>query len=60
MSVYQWSGEAPATRKIKPRVSAVLQPNNTFDYQILMPLQDVIKWNEWTTRPAGRSGYLRL
>ncbi len=49
MSVYQWSGEAPATRKIKPRVSAVLQPNNTFDYQILMPLQDVIKWNEWTS-----------
>ena len=49
MNVMQFSGEMPTTREIKLNISALLAPNNMYDYQILMPLQDVIKWNEWTT-----------
>jgi putative ABC transport system permease protein len=49
LSVYQTMSQTPTTREVKPHVSAVLQPNNSFDYQVLMPLQDVMKWNEWST-----------
>ena len=49
MNMYQMSSQTPSQRKIKLQVSGVLAPNPRFDYQILMPMQDVLMWNEWST-----------
>ncbi len=48
MKIYQWAGETPADRIVKLNVVAVLAPGSAYDYSILMPIEDVIEFNEWT------------
>lgn len=48
MKVHQWSGETPAERTVTLEVVGILAPGTNYDYSILMPIQDVIDYNEWT------------
>lgn len=48
MRIYQWSGENPTNKTIKLNVAAVLAPGTNYDYSILMPIEEVIAYNEWT------------
>jgi len=46
--VYQYSGENPQTKNVKLNVVGVLAPNPNYDYAMIMPIQDVIAYNEFT------------
>ncbi len=48
MRIYQWSGENPANQTIKLNVAGILAPGSSYDYYVIMPIQDVIEYNEWT------------
>lgn len=50
LNVYQWSGEQPATQEVDVNISAVLAEGTSFDYAMLLPLEDVIELNEWTNQ----------
>jgi putative ABC transport system permease protein len=49
LRLYQYSGQTPQDRKINVKVTAVLQEGTSFDTSMFMPIQDVIKHNEWIT-----------
>jgi putative ABC transport system permease protein len=49
LNLFQWSGEAQAERKITMQTSAVLQEGTNYDYSVLLPIRDVMAWNEWST-----------
>lgn len=48
MRIYQWSGENPANQTIKLNVAGILAPGSSYDYYVIMPIQEVIEFNEWT------------
>lgn len=48
LRLYQWSGENPTNKTIKLNVAGVLAPGSSYDYSIIMPIQEVIEYNEWT------------
>lgn len=47
LKLYQYTGMAPAERNVAPTARGLLAPNDRFNYSILMPIQDVIAYNEW-------------
>ncbi len=50
MLLYQMGGEGSTTRKIDLNISGLLsEGNSNYDYGLLMPIQDVISYNEWIT-----------
>jgi putative ABC transport system permease protein len=49
LTIYQYTGDNPQPKKVKLNVAGVLAPNQSFDYTILMPLADVLEYNEFTT-----------
>jgi putative ABC transport system permease protein len=42
-------GSTSAPRTVNLQVAGVLAPNPSFDYAILMPIRDVIAYNEWSS-----------
>lgn len=50
LHLYQYSGSGGQTdRKIDVKVSGLLAEGTSYDYAMLMPLQEVLKLNEWIT-----------
>lgn len=49
LTVYQYSGDNPQPRNVDLNVAGVLAPNPSFDYAVLMPIQEVIEYNEFTS-----------
>ncbi len=47
--LYDSSGQNPRPRKINLKVSAVLQSGGSYDSWLLLPLNDVMKYNEWSS-----------
>ncbi|MCU0475381.1 MAG: ABC transporter permease [Anaerolineae bacterium] len=52
LTVYQYSGENPQSRKVKLDIAGVLAPNPSYDYAIMMPIRDVLAYNEFTSGNA--------
>lgn len=48
LTIYQYTGDNPQPKKVKLNIVGVLAPNPNYDYSILMPIQDVIAYNEFT------------
>jgi putative ABC transport system permease protein len=46
--VYQYTGDNPQPKKVKLNIVGILAPNPNYDYAMLMPIQDVIAYNEFT------------
>ena len=49
LHLFQFSGEAPSERRIDLHISGEIREGTEYDYAILMPIDDVIKYNEWIT-----------
>lgn len=49
LHLYQYSGSQTADRKIQGKPTALLDENDRFNYSIIMPIQDVLNYNEWIT-----------
>lgn len=49
LHLYQYSGTTPTDRKIPGKAVGLLAENDRFNYSILMPIRDVIGYNEWIT-----------
>ncbi|MBZ0286036.1 MAG: ABC transporter permease, partial [Anaerolineae bacterium] len=50
LHLYQYGGSGGQTdRKIDVKVSGLMAEGTSYDYAMLMPLQEVIKLNEWIT-----------
>jgi putative ABC transport system permease protein len=49
LHLYQYSGSGQTDRKIDVKVSGLIAEGTSYDYALLMPLQDVLKLNEWIT-----------
>lgn len=49
IKLYQYSGETPGERRIAPKPAGVLELNDRYNSSMLMPIQDVIAYNEWIT-----------
>ncbi|MEZ4671007.1 MAG: ABC transporter permease [Anaerolineae bacterium] len=47
--LYQYSSQTPSDRRISPKPAGVLQPNDRYNSSMLMPIQDVLAYNEWIT-----------
>jgi putative ABC transport system permease protein len=49
LHLYQYTGTTQSDRKIDIKVSGLLAEGTSYDYAMLMPLQEVLKYNEWIT-----------
>jgi len=50
LRLYQYSSQTPQDRDIDVKASALLAEGaGNFDYSLMMPIQDVIRHNEWIT-----------
>lgn len=49
LRLYQYSSSTPTERKIDLTVSGVITEGTNYDYSMLMPLADVLEYNEWIT-----------
>ncbi len=49
LHLYQYSGSQTADRKIPGKPTALLAENDRFNYSIILPIQDVLSYNEWIT-----------
>jgi putative ABC transport system permease protein len=49
IKLYQYNSQTPNERKIGPKPAGVLELNDRFNASMLMPIQDVIAYNEWIT-----------
>ncbi|MBN8617572.1 MAG: ABC transporter permease [Anaerolineae bacterium] len=49
IKLYQYSGPTPSERRIDGNPTGVLTENDRFGSSILMPIQDVLSYNEWIT-----------
>jgi putative ABC transport system permease protein len=50
MVMTKWGAAAPETRRIKANFVGELAPGSgNFDYAVIMPITDVIEYNEWLT-----------
>jgi putative ABC transport system permease protein len=47
--LYQYTGTTPGIRRIDGKPSGLLAPNDRYNTSMLMPLQDVLAYNEWIT-----------
>lgn len=49
LKLYQYSATTPTQRFIAPKPTGVLAENDRFSNSILMPIQDVLSYNQWIT-----------
>lgn len=49
LKLYQYSGPTPSERRVTGKPSGVLTPSDRFNFSMLLPIQDVISYNEWIT-----------
>jgi len=49
IKLYQYNATTPSTRMIAPKPVGVLAENDRFGSSILMPIQDVLNYNQWIT-----------
>ncbi|MBI5961474.1 MAG: ABC transporter permease [Chloroflexi bacterium] len=49
IQIYQYSATTTATREIEVTSAGLIQAGTNYDYTILAPINDVIKWNEWSS-----------
>lgn len=49
LNLYQYSGGGQTARKVEVKVSGLLAEGTSYDYAMLMPLQEVLRLNEWIT-----------
>ncbi len=49
IKLYQYNATTPAQRLIAPKPNGVLDENDRFGYAMLMPIQDVLNYNQWIT-----------
>jgi putative ABC transport system permease protein len=47
--LYQYTGTTPGIRRVDGKPSGLLAPNDRYNTAMLMPLQDVLSYNEWIT-----------
>jgi putative ABC transport system permease protein len=52
LRLYQYSSTTPTDRSITLNVSGMMAEGSSYDYAILMPLRDVLAYNEWITGVA--------
>lgn len=49
LRMYQYTSPTPANRKIKVKITAQLSASPNYDGALLMPIQEVLNYNEWIT-----------
>lgn len=49
LRLYQYTATTPTQRSIAPKPMGVLVENDRFGYSMLMPIQDVLNYNQWIT-----------
>jgi putative ABC transport system permease protein len=49
IQIYQYSATAMATREIEVTAAGLIQAGTNYDYTVIVPVEDVIKWNEWSS-----------
>lgn len=49
LELYQYTGSTPGTRKIDGKPIGKIISGSRFDYSILLPIEDVLAYNEWIT-----------
>lgn len=49
LRLYQYTAQTPTQRSIAPKPTGVLVENDRFGYSMLMPIQDVLNYNQWIT-----------
>ncbi len=49
IKLYQYNATTPSQRSIAPKPTGVLAESDRFGNSILMPIQDVLSYNEWIT-----------
>jgi len=49
LKLYQYTATTPTQRLIAPKPTGVLVENDRFGNSMLMPIQDVLSYNEWIT-----------
>lgn len=47
LRLYQYASATPVERDVKVTVAGQLQEGSSYDYAMLMPIQEVIRLNEW-------------
>jgi putative ABC transport system permease protein len=49
LKLYQYTATTPTQRSIAPKPTGVLAENDRFGNSMLMPIQDVLSYNQWIT-----------
>lgn len=49
LKLYQYNNQTPQERRIVVEPAGLLAPNDRFNYSMLMPIRDVLEYNEWIT-----------
>jgi putative ABC transport system permease protein len=49
IKLYQYSSQTPQERSLNVKPAGLLAENDRFNYSMLMPIQDVLSYNEWIT-----------
>jgi putative ABC transport system permease protein len=49
LKLYQYTAQTPTQRSIAPKPTGVLAENDRFGNSMLMPIQDVLNYNQWIT-----------
>jgi putative ABC transport system permease protein len=49
LHLYQYTGDGQSDREVDVTVTGLLAEGTSYDYAMLMPIQDVIELNEWIT-----------
>lgn len=49
LRLYQYSSPTPSERKVNVTPAGLLQEGSSYDYALIMPLEDVVRLNEWIT-----------
>lgn len=49
LKLYQYTAQTPTQRSIAPKPAGVLAENDRFGNSMLMPIQDVLNYNQWIT-----------
>jgi len=47
--LFQYNSPTPSERKVELELTGTFREGTSFDYAILMPVRDVMAWNEWIT-----------
>lgn len=47
LKLYQYTAATPTERDVKVTVAGLLQEGTSYDYAMLLPIEDVIRLNEW-------------